>query len=762
MKLPNPFSRKSAAIVMEERYFLALIITNVTVQAGLWKVAGGTIAVQSISSTQSYSDEKTLLVAADKALQELGKESEKTDEVVFGFELDWVDSVGIRDDKKPLLKSLSSELSLKPVGFVVIPEALLHSLQKKDPHCSLLLIQVAAHQLTVTLIRRGLIIVSERVGRSSDSISDVVEAIARFNEVSRVGGLPGKIIIAGVGIQTKVIRELQQELLGYTWPAHYDFVHTPVVEVYPEEMVVTSVIQEGGRAVAEAQGLLVGLDAEAVGEPESQVDTGTAEPIDLDTHQSPVQKSFGIPISMPFNSASPIGSDSDLEQGAQRDQVLQSDVVPVKQVSNPEDMYSASEVKQVSPMIKKQTTTRSKQGGGFQTVWKFHQKQIMGGFFAGIVVLAILALGSVFLFKNAVVTLDLREEFVSKEVAVTLDSSISDSNPAELLLKAEPTSTTVSGSDSIAASGIKLVGEKAKGTVTIFNKTDSSKTFEAGTELRSGNLRFVLDEEVQVASASVEENSSQGSETRVFGKVTVSATAQDIGAEFNIANDTELQVETFASSTYTAITESTFSGGSSREVRVVSEEDRQKVMDNLKEKLIGEAKTVFKDQARNGNQIIPTGQVEVVKATYDAAVGEEVSSLELEAELEVFAVSYAQDDIRPLVETVLNSELPEGYALSEEDPSILTDNSGNSATDSGTARVSIDLNISTKALPVLDNQMLKNSITGKVIEEASSILRDTRGIESAEVRLRPGFIQIFSKSLPTNPDKIRIEVLEEE
>lgn len=743
MELLPFLSRKKSE---DDRYFLALVITNATVQAGLWRVSDSVLSIDSLSDTRSYTNDETMLVATDAVLQKLGKNSEKTDEVVFGFELDWVDETGISDAKKPLLKHLTTELSLKPAGFVVIPEALLHTLQKEDPQCSVLLVQLAVHQLTVTLIKQGVLLSSERVGRSKDVVLDVTEAMARFNEAVLAGSLPGKIIIAGIGIKDEIIREKQQDLLKHAWADHHQFIHPPVIEMLSEDMVITSVIQEGGKAVVESQGLSVEIQDEKPSDElvESLVSVQTTPQLHSDNLTQPFHTQTAM---AGLRGREEYALSADTTGGATHTEITSNSDTPLAQDESPNRQMS-----------QKNQQKRRTNMSLFHFLFT-NKKVIFGGFAAGLVALSILALVTLFISKRAVVMVMLKQEFVSKDIAVTLDSQISQSKPEELLLKATTTTKQLSGNDSIAASGIKLVGEKAKGTVTLFNKTDSPKKFTSGTELKNGQLRFVLDQDVEVASSSVSVSSSD-SETKVFGKADVSATASLIGANYNIAKEQEMQVGDFTISTYAAKSKDDFTGGSSREVRVVSQEDKTKVLKNVQQILLAQATEEFKESSKDGISIIPTGKTKVLKATYDAEIGEEVSSLTLDLELEVEAVAYSQEDMKALLKTVLASEIPAGYTLSDQDPSILTDSSQKIATDSVKTRIDIALNVSSQAIPVLNTDTIKSEIAGKVLAQAQSMLNSTTGILESSITIYPWPVRLFQKTLPKNPQSITVEIQE--
>lgn len=726
MDVPKLFNRKKQTNVSEKRFYLALFITDVTVQAGLWCIEDGSFTVLSVSDAKAYDSQSvnSLLHTADQVLQELGPDSEKTDEVVFGFDFDWVDAEGIKSEKKSIIKSLSKDLSLQPVGFVVIPEALIHTYQKSDPNCSLILVQVHPHQVVVTIVQQGTILSSEKVGKSETVLSDVIEALARFNQVGTSQTLPGKMMLAGIGVSTEVSRTLQQELLAHDWSTHFSFVHTPVIEVIPEQNSIQSVLEESGKAIAHAQGISVN---------ESSNLNNTSE---HDVTSYPEQKDAGL-------AASNLALNKEIATSHENMQMKQ-DVLPFLKKSNDQEVLN--------------TKKDHKQHFSWNPLdwWKKQPVIILTAVIAGLVCLGVFGVIASSINRSAIIEVVTDTKYLSKDVTVTLDPTLSQSDFDALQLKATQVSTTVSGSDSIAASGVKLVGEKARGKITIFNKTDAVKSFPSGTIVSSGVMQFELLDSVEVASASTKMSSAE-SETRVFGKATVEVQAREIGAQFNIAKETELQVADFAVSTYAAQADEDFSGGSSREVRVVSAKDRSQLRDSLLDSLRQEAIDSLRSQSRNGQYVIPTGSMEIILEDFGAEVDAEVASLELNLTIEVFAVSYNKEDILPLVNSVLESEIPDGYELSEDQPSILTDTTSNGIVDS--SDIQVDLQISSTARPILAELVMKEAVSNKVLPEAVAVLKEFAGVSDANITINPNFVTWFSKSLPRSVDRIEIQIV---
>src|SRR5690606_33437967 len=144
------------------------------------------------------------------------------------------------------------------------------------------------------------------------------------------------------------------------------------------------------------------------------------------------------------------------------------------------------------------------------------------------------------------------------------------------------------------------------------------------------------------------------------------------GSESNLGKDTALTIANFSTDTYSAVAKDAFSGGSSREVRVVSAEDRTTVLQQLRAKLIDDAGKKLTEKSGDGTYYIPTAVARVLEEEYDGAVGAEADSVGLTLRLSVSGVVYRSEDLRPILEEALKEDIPEGYQLVDEEPQLLT------------------------------------------------------------------------------------------
>ena len=84
----------------------------------------------------------------------------------------------------------------------------------------------------------------------------------------------------------------------------------------------------------------------------------------------------------------------------------------------------------------------------------------------------------------------------STAIAATQESAVI---PGTIYIPVDQKTIDVSVTDSIPTTGKKVIGDKARGEIVIFNKQDKSQKINKGTLINSGNLKFVLSNDVQIA-----------------------------------------------------------------------------------------------------------------------------------------------------------------------------------------------------------------------------------------------------------------------
>ncbi len=198
-------------------------------------------------------------------------------------------------------------------------------------------------------------------------------------------------------------------------------------------------------------------------------------------------------------------------------------------------------------------------------------------------------------------------------------------------------------------------------------------------------------------------------------------------------------------------------GGSSREIRVVADEDRQELLTTLRQRLLKQAKDEFEAESGNGQYITATNNYEVLEQEYSAEVGDEVEQLALDLNLSVQGITYTMDDLKLLGEAVLQSEVPEGYRLLDQQPEILSQPAEEAeAAD----QIMLEIQLSSQALADLNSEDIQQRIGNMLITEAQTNLVSDEKISQAQIELSPQFTQWFFKALPSDQQRIVVKLQE--
>jgi hypothetical protein len=777
MQLPTLFSSQSTNTL-----YFAIHISEIAVQSVLWKIAETGPEILSTSQLHQWQDEDSCVNAIDQSLQELGKESENVKETLFALEGSWVNAQGIVAERKSLFQKITKELSLEAVGFVVTSEALLQHFNETMPQMSYFLIDCGLEDLTLTLVKQGEVQHTQKVGRSGDAISDFIEGFAHFDDKM----FPPKMLLFSSVLSAEETQDLRQQLFDHDWTSKYPFLQQPVIDIYPADNLMEVIVHTGGRAIGEAKGMK--MQSITPSPDPSLVEKFDTEVVDATAGVKQPEEVATPPVAeaAPVVAAVAAAATSATAAAVVEEDSLAGDFVAVKHHGHPghasqnetavddnlrpatsfgvpiSDEHMPADLKKHHGTIAAEEVNHPHHDDHertslrvlfFDIPHKLHFKAalpfIIFGVIAGLLLLlatAVFATGSL---MKATVNVDLKTQPISKDTSLTLDPTVASSDVANKILKADVVTKEVSGEKTAAATGSKVIGDKSKGKVTLFNRTSSSKTFPAGTALFKDKLKYTLDTSVTVASAST----GQNFETKP-GTADSTVTAAAIGADSNLDTNVDLTVESFGKETYVARTVAQVTGGSSREILAVSPQDRDKLLADLKKELTDQAVEQFKSEAGPGKYIFPTGNSKTLEKKYSAEVGKEANTFSLQLRIQVDALSYEVSELKPLVGELLKNDVAAGYQLSDEDPQIL---STPSSAASGSSKLTLDANISAVALPVVDPDAWKQEIAGKSDQDATQFLQGKPEVQSVSIQLMPGILTFLSHSLP-QPKNITINI----
>jgi hypothetical protein len=296
------------------------------------------------------------------------------------------------------------------------------------------------------------------------------------------------------------------------------------------------------------------------------------------------------------------------------------------------------------------------------------------------------------------------------------------------------------------------VGTSAKGPVVVYNKTASNKTFAAGTRLTAAvsgkSYQYSLDTALTVPAASFSDTGS------TYGQATSSVTATDIGPDYNISSATNLSIVGTADSDANAKSSSAFTGGSKKDVQVVSQSDLDKLLSDLTSQLGDKAKTDVQAQAGSNYQVIDKALKTVVTSkTYDHKAGDEASDVTLSLALSVTATIYSADDLKEMLTETLQQAVPDGYEASSDG----VETSAELANVEASGDLTFTGRIKANLIPKFDQDQLKRDLAGKKPAAADSYLKDIPSVVSYQVNLWPN-LPSFLQAFPRDPGRIHINV----
>lgn len=701
--------------------YWSLVLEPGWVQAGIWYIGEGTAEVISVSPPAAWETEDELTGAADAALSsavaKLPENYEEPNKTVFGVPAAWVKGGEISDEYLGKIKSLCTDLSLNPVGFVVLPEAVAHLYKSEEGSpLSAIILGLGKDFLEISVFKLGNLVGTTQVSRSVSLIEDVTEGLSRFEGASP---LPSRFIVYdGKGAELSEAREaLLQE--GWQNLAKISFLHTPKAETVASDRKVLATSLAGANEI----GQVSKVASKEVGEvPESEEieNVVPAEP-----GIAPEELGFAVGADVTQNQK-PIEAKTEMPP-------FQPSTVRESPVNN----YF-------------QKTKRF--FSGFAGGINFNPPKLKGVPIVpiGIVLAVVAVLAGLFwwFYPKAKVTIYVSPKTFQEDVTMSFNTS-GQTDLANGVIPAQTLSVDVSGDKTKSATGSKLIGDKAKGSVQLQNGTAFPINFTVGTILvSSGNLKFDLDN-----SASVSAALSPGSP----GTANLTVTADSIGSDYNLAKDEVFKVGNYPKAEVDAVAVADFSGGSSQQISAVSADDQTALETQLKDELTQNAKTQLSSQATPDQIFVDDlAGLDTKTENFDHKVGDQADSLKLNLTLTATAVVADRAKLLEYARGVLKDKIPAGFVL--RDSQINFKFTFDSKQD---GNYNYKVEISANFLPQVNTDDIISKISGRTPSVAQDYLTSIPGFSRADVTLSPKLPGFFG-TLPHLGKNITVEVLAEQ
>lgn len=700
-------------------------------------------------------------------------EGEMVENTIFSVPYSWQQEGKISRENLSKLKKICDALELKAIGFIISVEAIVNFLHKKEgAPVSAIFVEHAADQAIMYLVKGGSIVEVS----SADAGEDFVETVEKLlSKVENVSNLPAKIILHDY----EGVDSLQQKFLNHEWKKELNFLQIPQVLVlekgFENEAVIHGVASQMGFDVLQnlqAGAQIIDEENEDLDPEYENIEVASAEEFGFTQGDAPVEPEEEGNADTQHIQEDDESEEENTDNVPDQDEKSESFSLEHANVQIPDsqdtpdlgnDEREEKLYKDVEEEKKDTLDTRTtlvdkltsikiigiisalKTKGGFSSVLKQGFNLRIG--IIAFAAIAVLVLGTYIYYSyvlKAEVIIFADSTVVNEENDVTFSSEDSTSfDDKTITLGTIVESVDVSAQKD--ASGTKETGEKAKGEVVIYNKTEKPVSFEKGTEITANNLDFVLLSDVKIASTSSFSTSFSNSKVKVE--------AQTFGKEANLPSGTNFTVDGASTGSYFARNESAFSGGTKTELTVVSKADIEKLRSDAQKGTEQKALEAARKEINNSTLLINTPlSTDMDEEKFSKKEGEEAKNVSLSGKINYTFGTYDKDDITEFVEQMASGRVPQDYSFHKDQSDIqVTDISVKDEVVTG------KISVNAVFLPTIETENILSEIRGKKVKNAEKVIHEKKGISDITIK-RKNVLPLFPGFLPFNEKNITITV----
>lgn len=365
-------------------------------------------------------------------------------------------------------------------------------------------------------------------------------------------------------------------------------------------------------------------------------------------------------------------------------------------------------------------------------------------FIISIAVLVLVVFGLAVLLPQANITVYARSEPIVRDFEISVDTTSRTINSNRLSVPGEVINKEISHTKNFPTTGVKLVGTKANGMVQLYNFTKNTLTLKASTTslvVDGKKYNFVKDVTGLRPTAKIGQGEDQEVDPSSLTPP-VQVTAAEVGANYNIASSTRLEVKNSAlgAADVYGIVSTAFTGGASNEIKILSQKDIDTATTNMQGDLAGLAEAeLAKDNNQTNIKILPTAiKSEVLAKTANKEVNDEADNFDMTIIAKVTGLSFNQDDVKTLVLEKINSVLSDDKYLLDGAKQDLSLSFKAVDIDKGTGVLSV--HFETVAAYKVENSNLSKILAGKNAIEIKEILLTKPEIDRVDVKFSPFFV----------------------
>jgi len=357
---------------------------------------------------------------------------------------------------------------------------------------------------------------------------------------------------------------------------------------------------------------------------------------------------------------------------------------------------------------------------------------------------------------SVVITVEAQPYTRSITIKVKSDGETSTEN---MVLKGSVLTTTVQETAEIDTTGTKIIGEKAEGEITLYNKTSSKINLDKGDTVKykgkSEDLSYTLKDDVEVPESTPQDPADPASPLDP-GEAKVKIIAKDIGDDYNLDSGKSFEIEDYDKNDLAGKNNDKISGGSSKEVKTVTQEDMDKLSSQLREIAAQKTEESIKQKLGTSQKLIDGSiKTSVTSENFSAKVGDEKEKISLTLNATGEALVYNENDLNKFVNDYFKNVIPEGHYMPEKDKKITVNILGQSSGSVlNSTEADIQVTLSSIIIPDIKEEDVKENLKGKTNEEAKQYIDGLKNVESYEFNISP-VVPFFSK-VPKDVQRIDV------
>jgi len=682
---------------MEGTNFWLVYIQEDLVTVALVNQSGNQYRTIALGPSRNWdiNSEETFITATDESLSSAAlnahiSEDQEPSRTAFVVPPFWVDDDGkITASKIKFIKSLCKELKLTPSGFLSEDEAIVEEANQKDDFpASFILVHLDNSGFYLSLVYLGHI--KERIRKRLDNPFSGQILESTILELNSESALPPQIILFGTDAENYL-----KDIKEFPWVGKKDietFLHFPEVKVYQQDDIINIFAKI---ITAQIDNPLVRNESTNPEETETE-ETEQEEDEIIETKEGLLEEveADGLGFSSEINNIDIINNI----------ELPKEESLPISAI---ETIIPPKESKNHFSFIKNIKLPKL----------NFKKPNLNNLIWIGLIFISIFSFSVLFISKTKI-TLFLTPYSFEKKIPVTLlvDGTIGDLSKS--IIPVDKESFDVKASSKLATTGQKTVGEKAKGEIIIYNKSNKSQSVPNGTVLiDSSGKKFELTTAVSIASSS--SNLDEG--VIKLGQTKTAIIATNIGSEYNLSGNTQLTFEKISDSTLIAKVVSSLSGGSKEQIQAVNSQDKTNIESQIDDDIAKKTEEKTNSLGSIQGVIIGTTKVSKGKTELSREVGEQADELtaSVDASVSVFTIT---DEVKEkVVKQFLSSEENFNQSILDINKFKLEFSGNKIESQQATGTLSI------KGLttPNVDLKSLKKSLLGKTTSKASEIIKKT-------------------------------------